>query len=88
MCLKGLPGEYRPFSIVVIQSEKQYTFQEFKVALRNFEENEKVMTNTSSENSNVFGLNDRKKPIVCFKCKTPGHKANNCNQTYAPKFIV
>ena len=26
MCLKGLPSEYKPFSVVVIQSEKQYIY--------------------------------------------------------------
>ena len=35
MVLKGLPRNYKTFSTVVIQREKQLTFSEFKTALRN-----------------------------------------------------
>ena len=48
MVLKGLPLEYKPFSVVIMQSDKDYTFSEFKEALRNFEENEKVMSNNAN----------------------------------------
>ena len=41
MVLKGLPSEYHTFSLLISQNEKIITFQEFKVSLRNFEENEK-----------------------------------------------
>ena len=33
MVLKGLPLKYKPFSVVIMQSEKDYTFSEFKEAL-------------------------------------------------------
>ena len=42
MVLKGLPYSYKPFSIVVTQSDKYKTFPYFKVALRDFEESEKL----------------------------------------------
>ena len=48
MVLKGLPKDYKPFSVVIMQSDKQYSFHEFKIALRNFEENEKVLSNNNS----------------------------------------
>ena len=35
MVLKGLPAEYKPFVVVITQSEKQMSFTEFKVALHN-----------------------------------------------------
>ena len=41
--LKGLPNEYHTFSLLITQSEKEMSFQEFKVSLRNFEENEKAV---------------------------------------------
>ena len=41
MALKGLPSSYKTFANVVMQREKQMTFAEFKITLRNYEENEK-----------------------------------------------
>ena len=52
MVLKGLPVDYQAFVVVVTQSEKAYTFQEFKVALRNFEENEKARCGDKSNPNN------------------------------------
>lgn len=75
MVLKGLPSEYKPLSVVVMQSDRQYTFHEFKVALRNFEENEKVFTNNNND-SRVMHVTDGK--VVCYSCNAPGHKANAC----------
>ena len=42
--LKGLPNEYHTFSLFITQSEREMSFQEFKVSLRNFEENEKAVS--------------------------------------------
>ena len=42
MVLKGLPTEFKPFSTVVTQKDKDQTFSEFKVALRSFEETERA----------------------------------------------
>ena len=49
MILKGLPDDYKPFVVVVTQSDREHNFQEFKLALRNFEETEHTRTN--NENS-------------------------------------
>ena len=42
MLLKGLPKEYEVFATVVTQKDTPMTFQNFKTALRNFEEVEKT----------------------------------------------
>ena len=49
--LKGLPLEYKTFSAIVSQWDKKddkMKFQEFKVALRSYEETEKILFVTSS----------------------------------------
>ena len=38
--LKGLPSEYHTFSLLTTQTERLMSFQEFKVSLRKFEEND------------------------------------------------
>ena len=50
MILKGLPRNYKTFSTVVIQREKPMTFSEFKIALRNYEENEKSCKTEDRDN--------------------------------------
>ncbi|KAK3883860.1 hypothetical protein Pcinc_011828 [Petrolisthes cinctipes] len=42
MVLKGLPHSYKTFATVVTQREKEWTFMEFKVQLRSYEETEKA----------------------------------------------
>ena len=91
MVLKGLPSEYHTFSLLISQNEKVITFQEFKVALRNFEENEKA--SASLEGDRVMKADNRfrrggggkqvDKPaassngVTCYKCGAEGHKAND-----------
>ena len=41
MCLKGLPEEYKSFVVIVTQRDPAYKFEEFKQALRNYEETER-----------------------------------------------
>ena len=48
MVLKGLPEEYKPFVVVVTQSDKEQKFSEFKVALRSFEDTERTSVTTGS----------------------------------------
>ena len=76
MVLKGLPVEYKPFSVVVLQSDKNYSFHEFKVSLRDFEENEKVFNNQHGNGENFMQSSDNQ--IVCYSCKNVGHKSNAC----------
>ena len=49
MILKGLPDDYKAFVVVVTQSDREHNFQEFKLALCNFEETKHTRTN--NENS-------------------------------------
>ena len=46
--LNGLPETFGTFSILVNQSEKVMSFQEFKVSLRNFEENQKAVVGSGA----------------------------------------
>ena len=91
MLLKGLPDSYKPFVVVITQSEKQMSFTEFKVALRNFEDTEKVRTDDDNESvvmkavsrpphkPNKAGeMNNPAANITCFACGQRGHKSNSC----------
>jgi hypothetical protein len=64
MAIKGLPKEFRPFTTVITQREKAPSFQEFKVALRNFEEMEKITS--TEEGNNVMKVNyvNTKPPVT------------------------
>ena len=82
MVLKGLPEEYKPFVVVITQSDKQQSFSEFKVALRSFEDTERSRGATA-ETSVILKTEHRHKKemkgsIVCFKCGRPGHFARRC----------
>lgn len=77
--------EYRPFSTVITQKDKQVTFSEFKVSLRSFEETQK-MSNNSEQGDNVMKTADRTRQkkenrsgsMVCYGCGKPGHKIAEC----------
>lgn len=60
MVLKGLPEDYKAFSTVITQREKTVTFSEFKIALRNYEENEKCrsshLQSASGKDDNVMNF--------------------------------
>ena len=90
MVLKGLPTEYKPFSVLTTQSDKVITFPNFKVSLRNFEENEKVLCD--GESSSVMqarhsrfkhnsysntGSSGATNKLVCYACGLEGHKSNS-----------
>ena len=47
MVLKGLPVRYNSFLVVITQSAKDYSFVEFKSAIRNFRENEKTRSSSN-----------------------------------------
>jgi hypothetical protein len=84
MIIKGLPSaEYKPFSTVVTQKDKELSFSEFKVSLRSFEETQKLSTESAKEDS-VMKVNTgkpsykSKKDLICCGCGKAGHK----NQTH------
>ena len=79
MCLKGLPDAFKPFSTVVTQKDDM-NFQSFKIALRNYEENEKARISHCESNDNVFNVGS---DIVCYGCRKTGHKKSDCPN--APK---
>lgn len=84
MTLKGLPTSYRTFSTIVIQKEAPMTFSEFKVALRNHEENEKCCNKGDDGNADgvMSATNGTHKPSKfhgkCFKCGRKGHRSSDC----------
>ena len=49
MVFKGLPESFKPFVVVVKQSDKEQTFTEFKAALRSVEDTERARTVTSDD---------------------------------------
>jgi len=94
MILKGLPECYKPFVVVVTQSDKKQTFAEFKAALRSFEDTERARVSTVDD-SVMKAVYDRPRVnnsgpsatgagnhgnIVCYKCKQIGHIARFCDK--------
>ena len=79
MVLKGLPEEYRPFVVVITQSEKEQTFGEFKVALRSFEDTGQASIATGNHSVMKTEHKQESQPnIICFQCGQPGHIARFC----------
>ena len=90
MVLKGLPDSYKPFVVVVTQSDKQQTFTEFKAALRSFEETECNRTKTNDDlimkmmnHNNGFSSD-----ITCYKCGKKGHIARHCGSEPNLVYVV
>ena len=55
--MKGLPTSYEPFTVNINASQKVVTFTEFKVQLRNFEENKKAhLAHRQQHSENVDGI--------------------------------
>ena len=51
MVIKGLSESFKPFVVMVTQSDKQQKFTEFKAALRSFEDTERARTVTSDDSA-------------------------------------
>ena len=51
MVLKGLPPNFKPFTMVITQKKKTLTFSEFKVCLRSYEETERIYYPLDESNS-------------------------------------
>ncbi|KAG1649946.1 D-aminoacyl-tRNA deacylase 1 [Nymphon striatum] len=75
MVLKGLPSNFKTFSAIVTQKEKQMCFVEFKAALRSFEESERCHTSSSSKDS-IMKIDSN--IVTCYKCGKSGHKSFEC----------
>ena len=66
MVLKGLPSEYKTLSAIVSQHDEKDSklkFQEFKVALRSYEETEKSCTPPQPDEDNVMNCKS-KSPVA------------------------
>ena len=79
MVLKGLPKEYKPFALVVTQSDKEQKISEFKVSLRSFEDNERTSVTTGSHSMmKTEYKKESQSEIVCYQRGNPGHIARFC----------
>lgn len=85
MVMKGLPQTFDNFIVFITQSAKDYTFTEFKSAIRDFTENERCRSGTSStsERDSVMAAMKnmpKKKRVLpkCYGCKKEGHYARQC----------
>ena len=59
MVIKGLPPSYKPFVVYIQQQDDEMTFTNFKVAIRNYEENEKAsVTNLSKNLETIMHVNN------------------------------
>ena len=81
MVLKGLPEDYKTFSAIVSQrdeKEDKMKFQEFKVALRSYEETEKSRIPSQTGDDSVMNCKQKNLPpngsVTCYSCGQPGHK--------------
>ena len=54
MVLNGLPNSYNGFEDIITQREKVMTFADFKVAIRNYEENRRPSTGIESQFSSIM----------------------------------
>ena len=87
MTLKGLPTSYKTFATIVMQKDTPMTFSEFKVALRNHEENERCCSKGDDGNADgvMSATIGTHKPSKfhgkCFKCGRKGHRSSDCYST-------
>ena len=54
MIIKGLPDNYKSFVAVITQSEKKQKIQDFKVALRAFEETENSRSTITNDSDSIL----------------------------------
>lgn len=85
MVLKGLPKEFQAFTTVITQRETPMTFSDFKVALRNFEDTEKIQSSSkpnASSSSSVMTTKyqPKKSKRWCKNCKTNTHDTDFCRR--------
>ncbi|GAB1597271.1 hypothetical protein Ahia01_000003500 [Argonauta hians] len=87
MVIKGLPREYQAFTTVITQREKPITFQQFKVALRNYEDTEQLQCPANPTEIVTRVMSAKAYPEItsksqrwCQKCKRNGHDTAFCRR--------
>ena len=80
MVLKGLPQRFETFCTVTTQRKDPMNFQEFKTALRSYEESDKCQNVIVKSEDSVMYVKpgERQYSPRCFSCNQLGHKANQC----------
>ena len=82
--MRGLPDRNSSFIVVLTQSNKAYTFVEFKTTIHDFNENLKsrescAHSNSSVSKDSVMKTKEQSQKLVkCYGCKKIGHYARNC----------
>ena len=87
MTIKGLPSPYAAFTTVITQKTSPVSFTDFKIALRNFEDTQKIQC---VENQSVMNFNDNfnsqnKNKRWCTQCKSNSHDTAYCYKKNNPR---
>ena len=88
MCIKGLPDSFAPFT-TVIQQKDGVDFVAFKIALKNYDENERarhehyggkdsVLKTSAAKNNDFKPSNTDMSKVICHFCREPGHIKWSC----------
>ena len=56
MIMKALPTQYKAFTAVINQKEDDLTFPDFKILLRNYEDQEKIHSGSESTSPSVMSI--------------------------------
>ena len=79
MVMKGLPSHYDTFVAIINHNEEDMSFSKFKAALKSHAESIKPIKSHAEQDSVMtYKQHKGNNSIVCYKCSTPGHKANEC----------
>ena len=80
MIMKALPTQYKAFTAVMNQKEDDLTFTDFKILLRNYEDQEKIHSCSESTSPSIMSTNPHqpKHSNWCSYCKMKSHNTNQC----------
>ena len=85
MTRKGLPQTFSTFSVLTSLKTEEPTVNEFKVALRSYEETMKARGGTTADDDQVLytaqaNVNTPNRRLTCYNCGKVGHKAADCHK--------